>query len=64
MSKLVKFVYAKETTGTFQYKEIDADGNVLEIKDSIIGALYIRKNKLPGGKAPKKLTIKLLLPEA
>lgn len=63
MSKLVKFVYAKETPGTFQYKEVDEDGSIVEMKDSIIGALYLRKSKMPGGKAPKKLTIKLLLPE-
>lgn len=64
MSKLVKFVYAKETTGTYQYKEIDSNGDIVEMKDSIIGALYLRKNKMPDGKPPKKLTIKILLPES
>lgn len=64
MSKLIKFAFAKETPGTYQFKELDKNGEIIaDIKDSYIGALYIRKSKLPGKKPPQNITIKLIVGE-
>ena len=62
MAKLVKFKYERDTKGTYVYSEVDKQGNELDREDSVIGKLYLRKDKF-GEKPPKKLTIKILLPE-
>lgn len=59
MSKIVRFVRVKETPGTFQYKEVDKDGEEKQSSDCYIGTLYIRKGKIK--KCPKNVTIKLIL---
>lgn len=62
MAKIVRFVYDRDTKGTYVYSEVDKNGNDLEIKDSVIGKLYLRKDKF-GEKPPKKISVKILLPE-
>lgn len=51
-----KFKLERETKGTYVFKEIDAKGNVLEVRDSKIGTIYIRKTEVKGT-APQGITI-------
>lgn len=46
----------KETPGAFQFAELDGRGRVLEIGDSMIGRLYVRKNALDG-ESPKTIEV-------
>lgn len=41
--KTLKFVLEAETRGAFRYREINARGDILQIKDAIVGMLYLRK---------------------
>lgn len=62
MAKIVRFSYEKDTKGTYVYREVDKNGDDLEIVDSVIGKLYLRKDKF-GEKPPKKIKVKIMLPE-
>lgn len=62
MAKIVRFIYERDTKGTYVYSEIDKQGNARDRDDSVVGKLYLRKDKF-GDKPPKKLAIKILLPE-
>lgn len=46
MKKTIKMVLERETKGAVRYMEVDASGNQLELQDSTIGTLYIRKTAL------------------
>jgi hypothetical protein len=39
----IKMQFELETPGAYRYKELDADGKMLPVKDAKIGTLYIRK---------------------
>lgn len=46
------FKLDSETKGAVKYTEVDGDGSVREIKDSVVGMLYVRKTALNGLKPP------------
>jgi hypothetical protein len=56
MELTAKMVFERETKGAVRYQEVDSDGKALDILDSIIGTLYIRKTAL-NGQAPKTVTV-------
>lgn len=58
VAKTVRLVRVKETPGTYQYKEVDDDGKIKLQTDSVIGSLYLRKDKMK--KLPKILIVKLM----
>ena len=49
----LKFTLEKETSGTYRYKE----DSPKEDPKIVIGTLYVRKDSIKGGVAPKKLTV-------
>lgn len=46
MNMTVKFQRKNETKGAVRYEEIDPKGAVMEMAESQVGTLYIRKNAL------------------
>jgi hypothetical protein len=52
----VEFKVERETKGTFLYAEVDAHGLKKEMKDSTVGAMYVRKSAL-NGTSPKRLKV-------
>lgn len=50
------FQFKKETPGAVQYEEVGADGNKLQTANSLIGSLYLRKDKI-NGTYPKVLKV-------
>ncbi len=46
------FEYEKSTKGAHRYREVDDDGKEIQIVDSVIGVLYVRKSAL--GETPIK----------
>lgn len=52
----VSFAFDKATAGTFKFAEVDEDGNPVEMKESTIGALYLRK-PATDGREPSRLEV-------
>lgn len=52
----VTMVFERETTGTVRFEEVDELGNPVELHESVIGKLYIRKSAI-GGLYPSKITV-------
>lgn len=53
----VKLRKDRETPGTFLFKELDADGNVIKtMHDAKIGNLYVRKSAFKGV-FPNEITV-------
>ena len=52
----VLFKKDRETKGAVKYQEIREDGSVPTMQEGVIGALYLRKDKL-GGVFPEALTV-------
>lgn len=54
----VELVFAKETSGTYLYKETDSDGDIIEdMRETKIGNLYIRKSNVPDGNYPERISV-------
>jgi hypothetical protein len=53
------FTLTRDTKGALVYAEVDADGNVLDLKDpaTVVGSLYVRKNAAVAKGAPQRLTV-------
>ena len=52
----VHFVKVGETKGTYKYQELDAHNKPLEMVDSMIGQIYLRKAAL-GKASPDNITV-------
>jgi len=48
---VVDFVFEKETPGTYRFKEVDAQGNLIK-ENYVVGTLYLQKSLFSG--APPK----------
>ena len=59
-TKLVsaKFIFERETKGSLVFKEVDEKSEKLEVRDSKIGTLYLRKDELDG-KSPKAILVEV-----
>lgn len=53
----VSMYVAKETVGTKQFKEVDADGEFLEGRDAQIGTLYVPKRTLKTMGDPDSISV-------
>lgn len=59
MNITIKFHKERETKGAVRYQEIDQNGIALGMQESVVGTLYIRKNKIVGNIPERiELTIK------
>jgi hypothetical protein len=48
-------VFERETKGAVLYKEVDANGRVVDFQRAKIGSIYLRKSKLMN--VPTKITV-------
>lgn len=55
MNFTIQFKFEKETKGAVRYMEVDESGK--EAFAPQIGALYIRKSAMPGGKIPQVIQV-------
>ena len=54
----VTFKLEGETKGAFMYRDVDAaSGEPLDMRDSQIGTLYLRKNALRKGMRPQTIHV-------
>lgn len=53
----VTMALAKTTNGALKYEEHDAHGNVVNIMDSNIGVLYLRRSSEIGRISPAMITV-------
>lgn len=76
VSKTVRFMMVRDTKpgepgGAAVYGELDAKGNVIDVKDrtkggldaGLVGTLYLRKKHL-GGNAPAQIEVTIGIPAA
>ena len=56
--KTIKFIFHSETSGAWRYQELDAAGNKLDLGNSHIGTLYMRKAKMPQKKEFIEIEVK------
>jgi len=52
------FVHGRETKNTHVFNEVDAKGNVLEVADAVVGAIYVKKSAI-GDAAPESITVNI-----
>lgn len=58
MAKIIAiFTVERETKGAVRYQEIDVKGNILEMGDSKIGTIYVRKTAFNSPTFPQKITV-------
>ena len=50
------FVHGRETKNTHVFNEVDAKGNVLEVADAVVGAIYLKKSAI-GETAPESISV-------
>lgn len=55
----VTLAQERQTKGAILYHELDGGGNKLDMRSSMIGNLYIRKNAFPDGVAPMRINVSI-----
>ena len=59
-STRVTMLLDRETKGALRYQEVDSSGAALELVNSVIGTLYLRKSALPRGVVrPVRISVEL-----
>jgi hypothetical protein len=56
-SKTVTMYWAKTTPGAVKYVEKDENDNVVEMRDALLGQMYIRKKLLDGKDVPSMISV-------
>ena len=56
------FSLEKETPGAVRYMEVDDQGNPRKQSESFIKTIYLRKDKLEGGRIPGRLVVSITIP--
>lgn len=54
----IPFKLERDTKGAVVYKEVDSKGRVLK-EGYVVGTLYVRKDALPEGDTPEKITVSI-----
>lgn len=60
---LVRAKRVRETPNTLRFQEINDRGQLLDLADSLIGTIYIKKSNFPSGKWPNIIQISVVTVE-
>jgi hypothetical protein len=62
----VRFKFAKDTKNTRRFDEVDADGNFAEMRDAVVGGIYVKAKSLEKefGSLPETIELEVSSPEA
>lgn len=57
----VNFAYERSTKNTHRFKEVDSNGNELEVAEKVVGTLYVKKAffEVQDVRVPKSLTVEI-----
>ena len=62
MTTTVRAVLVKVTPNTFRFAEVDAKGNVIEMREAKVGTIYVKKSVFAGAK-PLAITVSVAVAE-
>lgn len=60
---LVRAKRVRETPNTLRFQEINDRGQLLDLSDSLIGTIYIKKSNFPSGQWPNIIQISVVTVE-